>query len=252
MNPASVLVVIPARYGSTRLHAKPLADLLGQPMIQYVYEGAMKAKSVERVIVATDDPRIEKAARSFGAEVMLTSSNHETGTDRIAEVAGRVAYPWIVNLQGDLPLIHPEMLDGLIEPCVQGKIRMGTLAREITREEDLLSPHVVKVVMDAKGRALYFSRSPIPFLRDGREPGYIPPKTYFKHYGIYFYQRDFLFEFTRLPRGRLEQMEKLEQLRALEAGQSIRVIETKHDSWEVDTPADLEKVKGILTRGGTI
>jgi len=252
MTGGSVLVVIPARFGSTRLYAKPLADLLGRPMIQYVYEGALKAERVAQVIVATDDERIEKAVRSFGGEVILTSREHSTGTDRVAEVAKQFPHPWIINLQGDLPLVHPEMLDALIDPCVTEKVVMGTLAREITEEEELLSPHVVKVVIDSDGRALYFSRSPIPYLRDPAATGMILPRTFFKHYGIYFYGRDFLFEFTQLPKGRLEQMEKLEQLRALEAGRTIRVIETRRESWEVDTPEDLEKVKGILSRGGRV
>jgi 3-deoxy-manno-octulosonate cytidylyltransferase (CMP-KDO synthetase) len=250
MTGSGVLVVIPARYGSTRLAAKPLADLCGRPMIRYVYEGAVKSKRVDRVVVATDDERIASVVKSFGGETIMTSPAHATGTDRVAEAAGRFPHPWVVNLQGDLPLVHPEMLDELIEPCLSGENRMGTLKREITEEEELFSPHVVKVVTDSNGMAIYFSRSPIPHPRDGFPPGGIPSKTFYKHYGIYLYRRDFLFEFTHLPAGKLERLEKLEQLRALEAGRPIRVVETDHDCWEVDTPSDLEKVRGILSGAG--
>jgi 3-deoxy-manno-octulosonate cytidylyltransferase (CMP-KDO synthetase) len=180
----------------------------------------------------------------------MTSPKHATGTDRVSEAAERFPHPWIINLQGDLPLIHPEMLDELVDRCLmEERASMGTLKREITREEELLSPHVVKVVTNRQGWALYFSRSPIPHLRDVRAAGFIPPKTFYKHYGVYLYRRNYLFEFTRLPQGNLERLEKLEQLRAMEAGHSILVVETDRDSWEVDTPADLEKVREILSRG---
>jgi 3-deoxy-manno-octulosonate cytidylyltransferase (CMP-KDO synthetase) len=250
MSGPDVLVVIPARYGSTRLEAKPLADICGRPMVQRVYEGAAKAKHVDRVVVATDDDRIGSAVKSFGGEFVMTSPKHATGTDRVSEAAERFPHPWIINLQGDLPLIHPEMLDELVDRCLmEERASMGTLKREITREEELLSPHVVKVVTNRQGWALYFSRSPIPHLRDVRAAGFIPPKTFYKHYGVYLYRRNYLFEFTRLPQGNLERLEKLEQLRAMEAGHSILVVETDRDSWEVDTPADLEKVREILSRG---
>lgn len=248
-----VLVVIPARYASSRLPAKPLADLGGRPLIRWVYEGATKAARVNRVLVATDDERIVEAVRGFGGEVVMTSPGHPSGTDRVAEAAKHFDHPWILNLQGDLPMIRPEMIDQLIAPCLDdASVRIGTLRREILTQEELLSPHVVKVVTDPKGDALYFSRNPIPHLRDVvlKEP--LPRKTFFKHYGLYLYRRNVLFEFQSLPKGRLEELEKLEQLRAMEAGIPIRVVETDYDSWEVDTPSDLEKVRSIVLKGGRI
>ena len=251
-------VIIPARYGSTRLAAKPLADICGRPMIQHVYERAVEASRVESVTVATDDLRIVEAVRSFGGQVVMTAGHHQTGTDRIAEVAARLSAPVIVNLQGDLPLLAPEMLDQLIgEFCEDafdgvrlsaappGEYRpvMGTLKREITSAEELYNPNVVKVVTDARGFALYFSRSPIPYVRDVKTAG-----RHYKHYGVYIYQRDFLKTFNQLPPSPLEQMEKLEQLRALEHGYKIKVVETRHDLIEVDTPEDLEKVNALLLR----
>ena len=251
-------VIIPARYGSTRLAAKPLADICGKPMIQHVYERAMEASLVESVTVATDDRRIEQAVRSFGGQVVMTAGNHQTGTDRISEVAARLSTPVIVNLQGDLPLLVPEMLDQLIgefcESALGGAesspsryggdgLVMGTLKREITSAEEIYNPNVVKVVTDARGFALYFSRSSIPYVRDVKTTG-----RHYKHYGVYIYLRDFLKTFTQLSPSALEQMEKLEQLRALENGYKIKVIETRHDLIEVDTPEDLEKVRELLLK----
>ncbi len=236
-------VIIPARYGSTRLAAKPLADLCGKPMIQHVYEQAIRASWVDRVTVATDDPRIVDAVKSFGGQVVMTAGHHQTGTDRISEVADQSMAQVIMNLQGDLPLLVPEMLDQLIEQFGKGDAVMGTLKREITSADELYNPNVVKVVTDAKGYALYFSRSPIPYVRDVKMTG-----KHYKHYGVYIYRRDFLKIFTQLPPSPLEQMEKLEQLRALENGYRIQVVETQHDSIEVDTPEDLEKVRELLLK----
>lgn len=250
MSGARVIVVIPARYGSTRLSAKPLLELCGRPMIQHVYEGAARARKVDHVVVATDDERIAETVGSFKGEVVMTSKEHTTGTDRVAEAVVQFSHPWVINLQGDLPLIHPEMLDLLIEMCTKDdSVKMGTLKREITREEELLSPHVVKVVTDCHDRALYFSRSPIPFLMEKGVNGIIPPKTFYKHYGIYLYRREFLFEFTHLPKGQMEKRERLEQLRAMEAGHAIYVVETDRESWEVNTPSDIEKVRNVLSGG---
>ncbi len=237
-------VIIPARYGSTRLAAKPLADLCGKPMIQHVYEQAVKASLVENVTIATDDQRIVDAVKSFGGRVVMTAGHHQTGTDRISEVANRGSAQFIVNLQGDLPLLVPEMLDELIDQFVKDDAVMGTLKQEITSAEELYNPNVVKVVTDVKGYALYFSRLPIPYVRDVKMTG-----KHYKHYGVYIYRRDFLKTFTQLPPSSLEQMEKLEQLRALENGYRIKVVETRHDSIEVDTPEDLERVKSILLKG---
>jgi 3-deoxy-manno-octulosonate cytidylyltransferase (CMP-KDO synthetase) len=234
-------VIIPARYGSTRLAAKPLADLCGKPMIQRVYEQAVKASLAENVTIATDDQRIVDAVKSFGGRVVMTAGHHQTGTDRISEVAEGCSSQLIVNLQGDLPLLAPEMLDQLIDQFGKDDAVMGTLKREITSAEELYNPNVVKVVTDARGYALYFSRLAIPYVRDVKVPG-----KHYKHYGVYIYRKDFLKTFTQLPPSPLEQMEKLEQLRALENGYRIKVVETKHDSIEVDTPEDLEKVRGLL------
>jgi 3-deoxy-manno-octulosonate cytidylyltransferase (CMP-KDO synthetase) len=237
-------VIIPARHGSTRLVAKPLADLCGKPMVQHVYERAIRASLVDSVTVATDDQRIFDAVKSFGGEVVFTAGHHLTGTDRITEVAEKLSAQVIVNLQGDLPLVVPEMLDELVDQFVHDVAVMGTLKREITLAEEVYNPNVVKVVTNAKGFALYFSRAPIPYVRDVKMTG-----KHYKHYGIYIYQRDFLKTFTQLPPSPLEQMEKLEQLRALEHGYPIKVVETQYDSIEVDTPEDLEKVKAVLLAG---
>ncbi len=211
-------------------------------MIQHVYERAVKASLVDSVTIATDDQRIVDAAKSFGGGVVMTAGHHQTGTDRISEVADRCSTQFIVNLQGDLPLLVPEMLDQLIDQFVKEDAVMGTLKREMTSVDELYNPNVVKVVTDAKGYALYFSRLPIPYVRDVKMTG-----KHYKHYGVYIYRRDFLKTFTQLSPSPLEQMEKLEQLRALENGYGIKVVETQHDSIEVDTPEDLEKVRGLIT-----
>lgn len=242
-------VIIPARYGSTRLAAKPLADLCGKPMIQHVYEQARRATLADRVMVATDDRRILEAVESFRGEVVLTSRQHQSGTDRVGEVSEKLDSEFVVNLQGDLPLLEPEMLDELIGRFTQSArekdaAAMGTLKREITSADELYNPNVVKVVTDARGFALYFSRAPIPYIRDVKQGG-----RRYKHYGVYIYHKDFLLAFTKLPPSPLEQMEKLEQLRALENGYRIRVIETRYDTVEVDTAEDLAKVRDLLLKG---
>jgi 3-deoxy-manno-octulosonate cytidylyltransferase (CMP-KDO synthetase) len=243
-----ITAVIPARYASTRFAGKPLADILGKPMIQWVYERTVRASLVSETIVATDDERIAAVVRRFGGRVEMTSADHETGTDRLAEVASRLDAELIVNVQGDEPLIEPAMIDGAIAPLVaDSTIPMGTLMARITSRDDLENPNIVKVVTDGAGCALYFSRSPIPHLRDeGGMPdeaalvaGHYP---FFRHIGLYVFRRDFLLNFARLAQTPLEKMEKLEQLRALEHGFRIRVEETRHDSIGVDTPADLQRV----------
>lgn len=246
-----VSVIIPARFGSTRLEGKPLADIGGKPMIQHVYEQASKSSWVDSVLVATDDDRIFKAVQSFGGQVQLTSSNHRTGTDRLAEVAQSLPADILVNLQGDLPMLSPGMLGELIQHfCeaqdastegIRTKPVMGTLIKELQESDDLYNPNIVKVVTDKKGFALYFSRAPIPHVRDVKTNG-----KYFKHYGVYIYTREFLLTFTQLSQGPLEQMEKLEQLRALEHGYPILTVETQHQCIEVDTPEDLEKVRTLF------
>ncbi len=243
-----VTAVIPARYASTRFEGKALADIMGKPMVQRVYERASKATLVSEVIVATDDPRIEAAVKAFGGRVEMTSSAHETGTDRIAEVASRIEAEIIVNVQGDEPLIEPAMIDEAIRPLVDdSSIVMGTLKSRIRNLHDFLSPNVVKVITDLTGFALYFSRSPLPFFRDKwndlKDEAFASGRLLcHKHIGIYVYRRDFLIQYTRMPQTRLEKSEKLEQLRVLENGHRIRVVETEYESIGVDSPLDLEKV----------
>ncbi|MGC9518838.1 MAG: 3-deoxy-manno-octulosonate cytidylyltransferase [Desulfuromonadaceae bacterium] len=241
-----VVAIIPARYASTRFPGKPLALIHGKPMLQYVYERTCQATLVDEVIVATDDERILSAAEDFGARAVLTSACHETGTDRLAEVAaGLEKADLVVNVQGDEPMIAPEMIDTAIAPLGERPdISMGTLMADIAAPEDFNNPNVVKVVTDQQGLALYFSRSPIPFTRD------VVPDTAClnarRHIGLYVYRRDFLLRYPHLNPTPLEKAEKLEQLRALEHGYRIHVALTTHLSIGVDTPEDLEKVKALL------
>jgi 3-deoxy-manno-octulosonate cytidylyltransferase (CMP-KDO synthetase) len=240
----SVVAVIPARYESTRLPGKPLADLHGKPMIQRVYEQTARASGVDRVLVATDDERIRNAVRQFGGEVVMTSPKHRTGTDRIAEVARGLDAKIVVNVQGDLPLLDPEMIDVAVTPLVEDDgVPMSTLQTPIRDEEELRNPNVVKVVSDRDGFALYFSRSPIPFWRDEQPRGLTLAQ---RHIGLYVYQRDFLTAFARLAPTPLEEAEKLEQLRALEWGFRIKVCEVPEASIEVDTMQDLERARALL------
>ncbi len=243
-----VTAIIPARYASTRFAGKALADIMGKPMVQHVYERTARAELVSRVIVATDDPRIETAVRTFGGQVQMTSPSHETGTDRLAEVAERIDSEIIVNVQGDEPLIEPAMIDEAIRPLLDDdSIMMGTLKCRIRNLHDFLSPNVVKVVTGLDGFALYFSRSPLPFFRDKwdclKDEAFASGRLLcFKHVGLYVYRRDFLIKYARMAQTHLERSEKLEQLRALENGCRIRVVETEYESVGVDSPADLEKV----------
>lgn len=244
----TVIGVIPARYGSTRLPAKVLADLKGKPMVQRVYERAKRAQRLDRVIVATDDERIVTVVRSFGGEAVMTSPDISSGTDRVAAVAESVEGDIFVNIQGDEPLMAPEMIDeGVAVVANNPGVVVGTLIRMLDRSEDLTNPAVVKVVVDANGEALYFSRSPIPHLRDEPNiaawPGHAP---YFKHIGLYVFRKDFLKIFTKLPASPLERTEKLEQLRILESGYRIRTAVTSYDSIPVDTAEDLKRVAALI------
>ena len=241
----SVLAIIPARYASTRFPGKPLAAIAGKPMIQHVYERTLKADSVSRVIVATDDERIRAAVVDFGGEVVMTRADHPSGTDRLAEVAAGLDADLIVNVQGDEPLIDPLMIDQAVKPLLADPtIEMGTLKSLIKDEEDYLNPNIVKVVTDRDGFALYFSRSPMPYLREA-DFASVP---LFKHVGLYVYRRDFLLKYPHLSETDLEKAEKLEQLRALEHGYRIYVATTDCESIGVDVPADLEKVVGQLAK----
>ncbi len=238
--------VIPARYGSKRFPGKPLADISGKPMIQHVWEKASQAKTLEKVIIATDDERILKKAREFGAEAVLTSPSLSSGTERVAEAAKDLDVDIVANIQGDEPLIEPQAIDEAIKSLVDNpKIPMATLAYKIAKKEEIEDPNVVKVVFDKDNFALYFSRSLIPYskLQDPRSR-----ITAYKHLGLYSYRKNFLLEFAQMKPTPLEKIEGLEQLRVLENGYRIKVVETECDSIGVDTPEDLEKVKAMIKR----
>ncbi|HEX5773651.1 MAG TPA: 3-deoxy-manno-octulosonate cytidylyltransferase [Geomobilimonas sp.] len=243
-----ITAVIPARYASTRFEGKALADIVGKPMVQHVYERTARAGLVSEVLVATDDERIASAVRAFGGRVEMTSRDHETGTDRLAEVAARLDSDIIVNVQGDEPLIEPAMIDEAIEPLAKDPgIPMGTLKSRIKYLHDFLSPNVVKVVTDWEDYALYFSRSPLPNFRDKwndlKDEAFASGKLLcYKHVGLYVYRREFLLQYAQMSPTYLELAEKLEQLRVLENGYRIKVIPTEHESIGVDTPCDLDKV----------
>ena len=245
-----VTVVIPSRYASTRFPGKPLADLCGKPMIQWVYERSALCESVDRVIVATDDNRIARAVESFGGDVVMTRSDHPTGTDRLAEVAAGLDDELIVNVQGDEPLIDPVMIEAAVAPLLaDASIPMGTLKTPLTSMDEFVNPNVVKVVTDRQGFALYFSRAPIPCPRDFSDDleKRWPELATAKHVGLYVYRREFLLQYPHLQATPLETQECLEQLRALEHGYRIRVAETNLVGQGVDTPEDLERVKVLLT-----
>jgi 3-deoxy-manno-octulosonate cytidylyltransferase (CMP-KDO synthetase) len=239
----SAVAVIPARWASTRFPGKPLFPILGKPLIQHTWERCLKAKSVSQVIVATDDMRIAEAAFAFGAEVTLTSPKHPSGTDRLAEVAARLrGVKHIINVQGDEPAIDPRLIDRLAKALQETpRLEMVTAACPFPEENDALNPNNVKVVTALDGRALYFSRSPIPFDRDNTSR--VRPLW---HIGLYGYRRDFLAQFVRWKPTPLENSEKLEQLRALEHGASIKVITTKSHGVGVDTPEDVHRAIAVL------
>ncbi|NWF94115.1 MAG: 3-deoxy-manno-octulosonate cytidylyltransferase [Syntrophaceae bacterium] len=252
-----VAAIIPARYGSTRFEGKPLADILGKPLIQHVYEGVCQSRLIDKVIVATDDQRILEAVRGFGGSGVITSPDHPTGTDRVAEVARRLKAEIIVNVQGDEPLIKGPIIDKAIRPLLRDDtLSMSTLMTRIEEVKDWLNPHIVKVVVDQKGFALYFSRSPIPFprglnierllSRDPRSEGLLPRKL-FKHIGVYVYRRNFLLRYSKMKPTPLEKLEKLEQLRAIENGYRIKVTAVNYEPLSVDTPEDLQRVVTFLS-----
>jgi len=233
--------IIPARFQSSRFPGKPLAPILGKPMIQRVYERALKAKSLERLIIATDDERIFDAARKFGAEAIMTSASHTTGTERAAEAAKKIGSPLIINIQGDEPLIKAGMIDALAAALQDSDVPMASLMARITDLSLIKNPHIVKVVADREGWALYFSRQPIPSSA---------PDYFFQHIGIYGYQREFILKYARLEPTRLEKCEKLEQLRVLENSYRIKMIEIPRSTLSVDTPQDIIRVENILREEG--
>jgi len=257
--PPQVVAVIPARYEATRLPGKPLADIAGRPMVEHVYRRAASARGVDAVVVATDDERIAAAVRGFGGIAAMTDAAHRTGTDRIAEVAASLSCEIVLNVQGDEPLIEPEMIEAVIAPLVADPmLEMSTVCVAIADRSDYTNPNVVKVVRDRTGRALYFSRSPIPHFRDQgsgirdprsanpTDPRSPIPDPCYKHIGLYGYHRTFLLKLATLPQTPLERAESLEQLRALEHGYRIHAVETTYDSIGVDTPEDLERVRRQL------
>ncbi len=236
--------IIPARWGSTRFPGKPLHLIAGKPLLQHVWERCQRARSLHSVIIATDDMRIAEAAFDWGAEVALTSSKHRSGTDRIAEVAGRGDFTHIVNIQGDEPLIEPRLIDRLVRRMeADPAVEMITAAHAFEEASEANSPHQVKVVLDRAGRALYFSRSVIPF---EREAGSAP--RYLRHQGIYGFTRSTLLRFVRWKPSPLERAESLEQLRALENGVTVHVLVTQHGSPGIDTPADAAALEQFMAR----
>ena len=241
-----VVGIIPARFASTRLMGKPLADIGGKPMIQHTYESSLKSKLLNKVIVAVDDLKVAEVVRSFGGEAMITPKEISTGSDRIAYVAKTLPKAKIiVNIQGDEPFIEGEMIDQAIEPMIFDRtVYITTLAKRINSVEELKSSAVVKVVFDYNNYAMYFSRSPIPFVRDAKTNfERLQIGEIYKHIGLYVYKRDALLKFTTLESTDLERTEKLEQLRMLENGLKIKIVVTEHESFSVDTPDDLKRIR---------
>ncbi|MBV8072319.1 MAG: 3-deoxy-manno-octulosonate cytidylyltransferase [Acidobacteriaceae bacterium] len=238
-----ILGVIPARFASSRFPGKALASLAGKPMVQHVWERAQHSRYLDEVLVAADDERIARAVRGFGGRVRMTRSDHPSGTDRLAEIASADPATIFVNIQGDEPLIDPGAIDAAILSMNDDEaVSMSTLKKKIIDPTDIVNGNVVKVVTNLAGDAIYFSRCPIPYERDGRKG-----VTYFKHVGLYVYRRDLLLRYPELRVGPLEEAECLEQLRALENGYRIRVVETDYESLGVDTPEDLERVNDLFS-----
>ncbi len=239
-----VLAVIPARFASSRFPGKPLASIDGRPMIQHVFDRVRQAERVSHVVVATDDAKIQKAVEEFGGEALMTRSDHRSGTDRVAEVAAHVPAKIYVNVQGDEPLVDPGTIDALVSAMLEEEsVQIATPCSAIHTRDDIMDPNIVKVVRNFEGDALYFSRAPIPWVRDRVEK---VAAQHWKHLGLYAYRRDALLDFPTLPPGDLEKLEQLEQLRWLENDYRIRVVETEYDAISVDVPADLERVNKIL------
>jgi 3-deoxy-manno-octulosonate cytidylyltransferase (CMP-KDO synthetase) len=246
MGLAKVVVVIPARYGSTRLPGKPLVSIAGKPMIQRVFERAKLAQCVNQVIVATDDERIVKAVEAFGGEARMTRSDHRTGTERVAEVAAHVEGDVFVNVQGDEPLLDPAAVDAAVTSLLEDPpASIATVATPIKTPADIMDPNVVKTVLDFEGNAIYFSRAPIPWVREAASKVLA---RHLKHLGLYVFDREALLEYPTLPPGELERIEQLEQLRWLENGWKIRVAEVQHDAVSVDVPEDVARVEKLLQK----
>lgn len=241
--------IIPARYSSSRFHGKVLANILGKPMLRHVWEMAKQSLVLDDLIIACDDEKIALAAQEFGAKVVMTAKQHTSGSDRICEVVNSIDVKVIINIQADEPLIHPIMIDTVAQSLLDDQaIPMATLMKKIDRPEEVNDFNIVKVVVDKNNFALYFSRAAIPYQAPNSE---IKIPVYYKHIGLYGYTKDFLFTYKNLPVSSLEAVEKLEQLRVLQAGLKIKVIETKYETIGVDTPDDLERVKHYLQRHKT-
>lgn len=241
-----VIGVIPARYSSTRFAGKMLADIMGKPMLQHVWERAKQCRMLDDLIIACDNEIILKVATEFGAHAVMTSKEHTCGTDRISEVVNPLDVKVIINIQGDEPLVHSMMIDSLARALMEDRsINMATIMRKIDNLADITDPNVVKVVVDKDNFALYFSRAPIPYLAANSE---VTQATYYKHIGLYGYTKDFLFTYKNLPVSSLEKTEKLEQLRVLQEGFKIKVIQTNFETIGVDTVEDLERVKAELQK----
>jgi 3-deoxy-manno-octulosonate cytidylyltransferase (CMP-KDO synthetase) len=237
----TALGVIPARWSSTRLPGKALADIGGKPMIRHVWENARRSLKLTEIIIACDEPRVHAAALAFGARAVMTRQDHPSGSDRVAEAASASEADIVVNIQGDEPFIDPRLIDALVDALAADPASaMATVVKRFGSKDDFLNPNMVKVVIDRDHHALYFSRAPVPHHRDGVPSDY---SRYFRHIGIYAYRRDFLLQYCAWPKSFLEQEEALEQLRVLENGHRIMTVETTIDTIGVDTPEDLEKAR---------
>jgi 3-deoxy-manno-octulosonate cytidylyltransferase (CMP-KDO synthetase) len=241
----TVIGVIPARYASNRLPGKPLLDLAGKPIVQHVFERARQTETLNDVLVATDDERISRAVSAFGGKAVVTPTTIQSGSDRTAYAVRGLKADVIVNIQGDEPFINPEMIDETVQALLDDQqIEVSTPVRKIDSSEELLNSSVVKVVLDENKHALYFSRSVIPFLRVLQDrQDWTKKHQYYKHIGLYVFRKEFLLTFTQWDRSPLEQAEQLEQLRILEHGHRIKCVITEHDSFSVDTPDDLERLR---------
>lgn len=242
--------IIPARWASTRFPGKPLADIGGKTMLRRVYEQASRSRSLQAVVVATDDDRIAEHVRSFGGRVVMTAADHPSGTDRCQEALLKLdtSFDYVINIQGDEPFIEPEQIDELASVLENGKVELATQMIEVDSHEILFDRGEVKIVLNDRSEALYFSRMPIPFLKGVDEKEWHTRHRYYRHVGMYAYRADILEQITRLPVSPLEKAESLEQLRWLEHGYRIRCVSTRFDSHCIDTPADIEKVISIMGR----
>ena len=242
--------IIPARWASSRFEGKVLAEISKKPIIQHVWEKAKESKLLDDLIIAADNEKVLDAVKKFGGKVCYTSPDQPSGTDRVCEVVNPIDVKIVVNIQGDEPMIKGVMIDSLITALLEDEeAQMATLIRRVSDINEIYNPNVVKAVVDKKGYAIYFSRSPIPYARDNSEARRTPNiELYYKHIGLYAYTKDFLFTYTNLPLSKLEHAEKLELLRALEHGFKIKTVETEFDTVGIDTPEDLEKFKNILEK----